>query len=215
MNTPPDNELAVNQYKITDTGSEDSANESTSRHPLIRGAEIATLGFELGPFNEIARLAVLGASYAATKSPEISAIAYGTATMAIEGGAAVATADLLASPKGKKVITWTNAKLQKIGVPPTAKTNKPIKAGVAAVGGSSILLVVKHSEEPERTLRENIRYGLTTSAALAGMCALQGYAVAEGVNHPNPETIGAAAIAVGGVMTAANWLKNKTKRSDI
>ena len=44
---------------------------------------------------------------------------------------------------------------------------------------------------------------------LAGACAIQGYAVANGINTPNPLTVGGAFVAVGSVFGIAEWSKRR------
>ncbi len=195
------------ERKVIETG--DTSATLTRRPAWVRAIETTVVGLEVLPTNEAARIAIGGLTYAVTKDSAMTALAYGASTMAIEGGAAILTADLLATNTSNKAIGWVNGKLQKLGISPEAKTNKLVKAGVAVLGGSSVLLAVKQREEPERVFKQNRKYGLNTSAALAGMCAVQGYAVAEGISYPSPETIGVAGIALGGVFAAAKWAKNK------
>jgi hypothetical protein len=183
----------------------------SKRPGWLRTIEGGWVGVTVSPLNEAIRLGLFAATLKLTKDPNITALAYGTSTVALEGSGAAATADILDSAKSHKAVDWVNKKLNKIGVSPEARTNKPLKAGIAAVGGTSVLLLVKQREEPDRSLRENLEYGGITSTALGAICTAQAYAAAEGINAPSPERVGIGLFAVGSLFAVNSWVKKRIK----
>ena len=182
-------------------------------HVGKRALEGAVIAFVVGPTNEGARFAAFTAAQAATHNPVAVAAVYGGATFAIETAAAVVGADLLDSESSKKGIQKINEKLTKIGVTEETKLNPVVKAGVAFLGGSAIAEFVEHREDPQRTRRQNVEFGMKTAVWLTGACAVQGYLLSEGIAKPNPLTIGGAAVAVGSVLGAAKWAAGRIKKA--
>jgi hypothetical protein len=180
-----------------------------------RGIESAILFAEVTPLNEAMRVAAGGAAIAAGADPIEVAAVYGGATLAIESGAAVAAASWLSTDRSKKTVQWFNDKLENRGISPEAKFNPVTKAGIAFMGGSAISSTVHYRENP-KILEPALRnYGLKVSAVLAGTCAVQGYAIAKGIDAPSPATIGGAFVAVGSIFGIAGWSKRRVQREEI
>jgi hypothetical protein len=197
--------------------------DTTERHPIVRSAESLAVGYEITPLDDAIRYTLLGATYAATRSPEISALMYGAVTFTTEGIAAASTADLMASQNGKKFVAWSNKKFESMDIPTTIKTNKAVRAAIATYLGSSFLLAIKQREDPNRTLGQNIKYGMGTAAALGSICVVEGYAIT-GVGNTilskgfslaeqsgKPEIIAPAIIALGGLASVRKWARRKLK----
>lgn len=177
-----------------------------------RGIEGGILFAQVTPMNEAARFGAAGAAIASGASPLTTAAVYGGATLAIEASAAYAAASWLDTDRSKNAIDWFNDKLKKRGIPTDTEFSPVTKAGIAFVGGTAIVQAVKHRENPERTKDQNRSYGLRAAAALAGVCGVQGYFVARGIDAPGPETIGGALIAVGGAAGLAKWTKKRLSK---
>ncbi len=184
-------------------------------HRTRRAIEMGVVALEVTPANETLRYGVFVATLAATKDPILSAGAFGVATTAIEGVGATASASLLASPTGDKTTRWINNKIEDFGVSKDATVPPVAKAGVALLGGSAIVVGVKHREDPNRSFTDNFRYGVGSAVALGGVCAAQGYLMAEGITNPEPETIGGALIAIGGLVAFGKWARAKLEQKKL
>lgn len=172
-------------------------------------AQLAIVGFEVGPFNEAARYSLFGTALATTGNPAVAAVAYGASTLAIEGTAALATAPLLASDKADSFINSSSKKLSKTGIKPQDVLNPVTQAGVAIYGGSSISMALNKLKDPATTKEKNRAYGLKVSAALGAICTTEGLLIGEGIAHPNAGTIGAAAVAIGGLAAVGRMVKKR------
>lgn len=204
--------LPVESYML-EVAPQESPTITTSRfrnamHIARRSIQATVIVAEVGPLNELARYSAFGIAQTLSGDALVGAAVYGGSTLIIEGTAALATADIFGSDISSKAFGWINKKLIRF-VPEEAKMTKTVEAGVALLGGSVVVMAAKQREEPERTKEQNRKYGLFTASWLAGVCAVQGAVMAEGISHPEPKTIGAALIAVGGVMAAAKWAKNR------
>lgn len=159
----------------------------------------AVIMAEVTPTNEAMRLMAFGAGEAATHSPVVGALTLGLSTLAIEGSAALAAARGLDSETARRATTFINKKLEKIGVNRDEKISGYTKATAAFVGGSVVAMTVENLDNPDSTVEEKRRYGLLTSAWLAGVCAVAGAGGSEAVKYitENPEpSIAAAGSAV-------------------
>ncbi len=202
-------------------GAEHAAGTSNFRDRMTAAKtaiETAVIAVEVLPLNEALRYGAFAAFTATNPNPILGGLVLGGATLAIEGSAAVATADLLGTERGKKAIAWTNEKLTKI-IPEGTKMSLPAEAGLAYLGGSAVVVAEKMRENPERTPEQNRRYGLVTAAWLSGVLAVQGTLAANGIHNPEPETIGLGLLGIASVPVLANWAKKrfssrKNSRSD-
>ena len=185
----------------------DQGHKSVSK--FRRGVESAILFAEVTPLNEAMRVAAGGAAIAAGADPIEVAAVYGGATLMIEGAASFASASWLVTERSKKTVDWLNGKLENRGISPDAKFNKITKAGIAFLGGAAISNTVHFRENPDSQEKDIRKYGFKVSSMLAGACAIQGYAVANGINTPNPLTVGGAFVAVGSVFGIAEWSKRR------
>lgn len=175
---------------------------------IKRGLEVGVVALEVAPTNEALRFAAFGAAQAIWKNSLLSGAVFGVSTLLIEGGAAVAAADLLDTQKSKKAIGKINKKLERI-IPSRARMSPIAEAGVGYLGGSAIVLAEKQREDPSRTKEQNTRHGLFTAGWLAGTCTVQGVLMAEGVADLEPKKIGITLIGLASVIAAARWAKNR------
>lgn len=182
------------------------------------GSEALIVAAETTPFPPINEMVRFGAMAWAIKygyEPTAVAAVTGAATILIEAPAALASADLLASPRAQNATVKFNDILEKFKIPRDVKLNGFSKAAVAYLGGSAVVTWLRHREAPERTRKDNIRYGLSSAAALSVASATQGYAVAKGFEAPDPITISAGLAAVGGGFAGTKYFSRKLQRKSI
>ena len=144
--------------------------------------ETAVVAAELSPLNEMARYAVLGWAHAATEgNSPVAALAFGAATFAIEGTAAVLTADLLETQTSQKVIERINEGAKKYLNEDQSQKEMHIatRAATAMVLGSAVLTAAKHRKNPERTKKQNQLEGIRTAAIMGTYFTAEGYLTSE------------------------------------
>ncbi len=170
----------------------------------LRGGSVALAIVEVSPINEAIRLSAFAAGEGLTQGHNlaIGALAYGASTLFVEGAGALAAAPLLSTDTSKRFTGFLNKKLSRFNGEDQIKLPKTVKLGAALVGGSVVAMSIEKLEDDSRSQESILKHGLWTSAWLASVCAVQGAAMAEGVNtrldHPVP-----ASIAVGGIISAA------------
>ncbi len=172
------------------------------------GAVIAAgiVAAEVSPLNEAMRLGAYGLALKLSQGDVVAAtVVAGGATMVIEGGAAIAAADLLDTDRGQSVTKRTARIFEKTGL----RTNLATEAAIAFMGGSAVVTAVKHQQDVERSRKQNRKYGLTSASAISLFTMAEAFAGAKAIEHPNPVTIGAGALAVGAFVGAYKWSKNK------
>jgi hypothetical protein len=194
--------------------------EVASEQPTFVGrvrsaAQMAVVGAEVSPLNEVARYSLLGATIAAGGDAPTAAAVFGGSTLVIESSAALASAPLLSGERANKIADKLKSRLgdNSFILPQNRATNALVKGGVALGGGSAVTMALKKVEEPAIEKEELRKYGLKTSAYLAGVCAVHGALLSESIQHPSPETIGVTTIAIGGALAIAGWAKSKVKRA--
>jgi hypothetical protein len=133
----------------------------------------------LSPLNEVARLAAFGAGYSVSRDPAMGAFTLGASTFLVEGAGAMAAASLLGSERAQRL----NAALEKRihNKEDGAKTSKVTKAVAALAIGATASMAIEHIEDPHRTVAQNRKHGLLTSAWLGGVLAIGGAAGTEAV----------------------------------
>lgn len=173
----------------------------------------SVLAAEISPLNEVMRWGAFGIALKYGDTATAAAVA-GSTTLALEGVAALVTADVIDTSNGKKYIDKVNDKLAKTGADKLLNTNIATETGVAMIGGSSVVTVLKHRQNPSRTRQQNRKYGLTSATGITVMTTAQAIAIGEGIQHPNPVTLGVAAIAVGASIGGYKWTM-RTLRGNI
>jgi len=169
--------------------------------------QLGMIGCAVGPLNEVARYALFGAVLAASRSPVTAALVFGGSTLAIESAGALATAPILDGPNADRFIRKLSHRLSKAKIDGRKLINPAIQAGIALYAGSSVSMAFNKLREPEITRSKSRAFGLTVSAALAAVCTLVGFLIAEGIADPNLTTIAAAIAAIGALIAIGQWTK--------
>ena len=211
--------IAVNEF----------ANEATEEEVLVRAGRLTRMfqklrsplstlavGIELSPLNEGFRWGVLGLAGASIegKSWLVGAI-YAAATFAVEGLASLGVADALSRNGAKRTRAFLAKGLNRVGLEEGAPVNMAIKSAAAFLGGSGISIYLKDRETlDKRTFKEHLEYGLKTTGALAGVCAVQGFLVDQGIDSPSLSTIGGALLGFGSIPLASRWAKGQIQRAN-
>lgn len=148
-----------------------------------RAGQAAILFSEFSPLNETARLAVFGAAYAASSgNPFVGGASLGLATFAIEAGAGLASASLFESKVSTRLLSGLNDRAKKLGIPSEKRLPTAAKIGFTFMGGTVVGMALEQRENPSRTIAENRRYSLTTSAWQGGVLAIAGFMMSKGIN---------------------------------
>lgn len=209
--------------EVTLAGQATAASEAT---PLIQPEEAlstrqvwanrgraAVLGYCVGPGNELTRYFAFGAAEAAGAPAPVSALVFAGASVVIEGLSSKFGARLLSRPAGEKTADLVNRGAEKIGMTKGVRMNAPLKLATALFGGAFVNQVVEKVEDPaieERKLKEK---GYIATAAIAGVMAVQGYAMAKGFDRFDIKyALGGAAAAVGALAGGASYLKRVISR---
>ncbi len=186
-------------------------------HGLNRTAQIGIIAMEVGPGNEAIRFGTFAAAQALSGNPFIGAAALGGSTFIVEGAAALATAELITTDKSTKAIGWINKKLHKF-IPEGARMTPIAEAGVAMFGGSVVVLAEKQIEDPTRTASENRKHGIFTAGWMAGVMAVEGGLISEGIsNLGDIKKVGVALLGVAAVTSVfkkASSKMGKQKNND-
>ena len=176
----------------------------------------AALTVEMLPItNEGARYGALAATEVLTRNPLIGAAVLGGTTLAIEGAGALAASKFITGKTGNQVFNWLNEKVSKV-VPAEAKMSRPVEAGVALYLGTPMLMAAKQRENPNRIEEEVRKHGLLTAAWVAGVCAVEGAMISEGIGgYADPKKIAAVVAATGVFIAIPKWAKKQlNKRND-
>lgn len=181
-----------------------------ARHAAKDAVKGAVVAAEILPItNEGMRYGALAATEVATNNPLVGAAVLGGSTLLIEGAGAIATSDLITRPTANRLLAWVNEKIEKI-VSPDKKMSKPLEAAVALYAGTPSMMILQQRQEPERTRKEALRQGLVATAWVAGVCAVEGAAISEGVgNYTDPKKLAAALAAVGIFQAVPAWVKKR------
>ena len=176
----------------------------------------AVLTVEMLPItNEGARYGALAATEVLTRNPLVGAAVLGGSTLLIEGAAALAASDFITGKTSNQVFEWLNEKINS-RIPNETKMSKPIEAGAALALGTPILMAVKQRENPNRSLQEARKHGLLTAAWVAGVCAVEGAMISEGIGgYADSKKIAALVAATGVFIAIPKWAKKQlNKRND-
>ncbi len=182
---------------------------------VVQSSVIAT---EVSPLNGAIRYgACFGATLAVTHDPFLSAAALGGSTLILEGSAALATADVLSTEKANKAINFVNKGLDHKSIKKYLPSDKPMSPAtesiIALYGGTSILLTAKKREDPEKSHQELRKHGMVASACLTGICAVQGFAIAEGITSPTDlKVVVPATVGLAGLYWATRKIKQMSKK---
>lgn len=185
-------------------------------HAAKRSGQVAIALAELSPVNEAIRLSAFAAGETMSHNPAVGALTFGLSTLAVEGSAAVASASLFNTETSRRFNDFLKTKMKKLGYSEDKKLSRYSKVAGTFLGGSVVGMALENFDDADRTTKENVRFGLITSAWLAGACAVQGALMAEGVDASldHPVTAGAIVGSAGAVAAGRYaWRKIKRNRS--
>ena len=163
------------------SGSEQNNRIGARGRAKYLGLSAITLA-ELSPLNESIRYSAFVAGEAISHSAVVGALTFGGSTLGVETLGVLAAAPLLETEASDRIISAINKKLSKFGIKEDAKLSAITKFNLSLFGGSVVRIWAEQREDIGRTKEENIRLGLTNSAILAGVCAVQGALMDEGLN---------------------------------
>jgi hypothetical protein len=170
------------------------------------------VALEVGPGNEALRMGTATAAQVAFENSHVTAATLAASTFAVEGAGAVGAAYLLNSTFGERAINRINNAIERAKLDNFLRTNVVAEAAIGLLAGTPTAMAVKHRQDTNRGLWQNIRYGLVMTAGISAVNYPLGYAAAEGISHPSVETIGAGGVALGGLFGLAAYIRNKWKK---
>ncbi len=177
--------------------------QTDPKHAAWRGVQGAVVAGEISPLNEALRYGALAFALSRVSTSGIASALLGGAvlggsTLLVEGAAGLITADLVTTDGGDKALTKVNDFIES-KIPNDAKMNPGVEAGVAMLGGSSIVIAEKQREDQTRTKEENYKHARFTAAWMAAYFTAEGAfigAAGEGTVL-SAKTLGAFAVATG------------------
>jgi hypothetical protein len=87
-----------------------------------------------------------------------------------------------------------------------------VEAGMALSLGTVAVLEAKHREDPTRTAQWHRRHGMLVASSMAGVFAVEGALLAEGVeNYTSPSSVGAALLSIAGIAAFVKWGNKRAK----
>ncbi|HVA10935.1 MAG TPA: hypothetical protein VNG32_02090, partial [Candidatus Dormibacteraeota bacterium] len=187
-------------------------------HLATRGSQTALVLLQVSPANEVVRFGAFGAGEAMTHSPVMGALTYGLSTLGVEVAGTLAGAPLLDTGPSERITNFLNRKLSRVTADRESEQreySRTTKLSTAFIGGTVPAMALEKLEDPTRTPEHNRRFGLWTSAWLAGACAVQGAAMSEGIDLASNNTklaAGAAGVAAAGA--AGGWLKRRLRKNN-
>ncbi|HJP96534.1 MAG TPA: hypothetical protein VJ843_04135 [Candidatus Saccharimonadales bacterium] len=183
-------------------------------HSVASAANLAFVAAEISPLNEAARLGAFGAVQAVTENPLASSSAFMATTFAIEAAGAVATARLLNTERGSRIAERLQGGLKRLRLDKVLMGNIGTEAAVAMVAGSPTATLLKHTQDPSRTLEQDTRYGLVSSFGISAVTATEMYLGTKGVEafeNPQPLTVGAGLLAIAGLAGSIKWARDRLR----
>ena len=214
--------MMPNQHKVSpDVMPSPTENDHLRGGGVLRAAGNTALGLivaaEINPLtNEAPRIMAAAATQAITHSPEAATAVYAASTFIVEAGGAYAAAKLLNTEGGRWITTRFQQMLGKLGISQLVHTNYAIDSGIAMVAGTPAVLAIKQQQNPERTTKENIRYGTALALGTTAVSAVIGYLGTEGIAHPSPLWIGCAVAGVGALIAVRRWIADRlTKKNSL
>lgn len=184
---------------------------------VVYGAGAAVVIAEVTPLNEAMRTGILGIADAASTSPFATTAAVGAATLAIEASAATATAVLLGSEGGQKITDWVAGKASKLGFGDNnVRTGFTADVTTGAIAGSAVATFVKHIQDPSRTVREDMVFGVKNASEVTVVATPIIYGLAESAERFGFwPTLSAAVVAVAGVSKVVHEVKKARANDDL
>lgn len=189
----------VEHADVVDMGlsSPDSQDISSGERWANRG-RLAVVGLCVGPGNEAIRYLAFGAAEAAGAPAPVSMLAFSGASLVIEGLSARFGGHLLSRPVGEKAADLVRKGASKIGMEEGVTLSRPWKVAAGMLGGSFVSEVVEKVENPAITEDDLKKKGYFAAKAITGVMAVQGYAMAKGIDTVSiPYVIAGAGVLFG------------------
>lgn len=202
-------EVFVEPAQVLELGIIDAVSpETSSRQRWANRGRAAVVSFCVGPGNELSRYAAFGAAEAAGAPPVVSALAFSASSLAIEGVTARFGARLLSRPLGDKAVNIIRKGASKIGMDEGVTLSRPWKVAAGLLGGSFVSEVVEKVENPDISEDELRNKGYFSAKAITGVMALQGYAMAKGIDVVSiPHAIAGAGVLFGTIGAGLKAIK--------
>ncbi len=183
--------------------------QSPFRH-LLTVVGVATIVLEINPVtSESIRLGVLALTEEATHSVVLSALAFGGITLIWELACVIVAAHLLEANLARKIIGHIRQTIGKVGLKKLihSRSNLMTDLAITLLMGSPATIILKHSQDPERSIEQNRRLGYVMSVGASIVATLQGAAIAAGIWHPSAITITIALATVLISLIAYHYIK--------
>ncbi len=182
----------------------------------VGGAALATVVlFEVNPFtNEPTRYGLLAASEVATRNPAVGAAVLGGSTLLMETAAVLAATKFVTGDRDNKVMKVLIDGVQKL-IPKDAKMSPPIEAAAALVVGTPLVMTARQKQNSELQAPEVRKRGLITAAWVAGVCAVEGALISEGIgNLANPTTVAGVLVGLGAIVAVPKWIMKQFEKAN-
>lgn len=183
---------------------------------LKRKGQQAIVAAELSPFtNEGSRFAAFAAATVYwPHNPLIGAAVLGGSTLLVEGAGALAATSVLTDDTDHRMIKWLNKKIANTttGRHIPAGTESAAKAALTYHAGTPTLLTLEQAMHPEKPRAEVLRRGLFTASWLAGVYAVEGALISEGIDRVDgvPQQI-ASGVLTTAALAAVPYLYNRVR----
>ncbi len=162
--------------------------------------------------NEAIRASATAVAYAAGGATA-SGLALGATTFALELAGGIVTADVFATENGSKLTEYLGKKLEQVRIKKIPETNMITDLTTAFIVGTPLATTLKNQQNSTRSRRENRRFALQTAAFSGAVMGAEGFAISEGIQHPDPLSLSIAALAIGTSITGVSMFVRKNKRN--
>ncbi|HET6924626.1 MAG TPA: hypothetical protein VFH39_02240 [Candidatus Saccharimonadales bacterium] len=168
---------------------------------IVRGAETGVAATVLLPSNEAIRAGAFAAGYSLMPhSPAVGALTIGASTFALEAAGGLAAADLFKTERSARIMNWLRRRMKH--TEDDEALSGASKMIATFMGGTVVGMALENYEDPDRTVAQNRRYSLKTSAWLGGVCAaVFGAGGTEALNYTIDHPTVTGAVAGGAIAT--------------
>lgn len=216
-----ESELDESQAAIMDDSSLESTTSPSSRwKAALRTGQSAIVMAEILPTNELMRGGLFAAGEVLTRDPVAGGLTIGLSTFAIETAGGLAASGLFTTDRSKKIFEALSSKTvgmhlpmvnKDISLPLDAELSTVSKAGWTFMGGTVVGMALEQREDSTRTVEQNRRYSVVTSAWLGAVTTGLGVLASEGIDIGinDPKSGGFIAAGLIGAAAAGRWAKKK------
>lgn len=177
-----------------------------------RAVQSMIIAGELGPANELIRYGAFAASQVASSNPLIGAAVLGGTTLVVEGGAALASADIISKSGDGRILGWMHNKMSKFFKHPPKKPSPVTEAALAMAGGTVVVNAAQQIADPTRSTAENRKHGLKVAGYMSAYFTAEGALMSKGVETLGVyKTVGASILALAGTQLIFNKIISEIK----